>query len=155
VIEPARRSILILLAASLLVGACASGQAVVGPGAPEGKGGGEPSNALPITDIPIPAGAKLDNDASLIMGAQDRWFGRIVIKTENSPTQSYNQFFKGMPGFGWSVVTAVQARISNLTYLRGERVASIQIESSGFGGATISITVSPRQPAQQDAARQK
>lgn len=152
----ASRSVLMLLIATvMLLGGCATGQPVVGPSSPDQKAGAEPSNTLPISDIPIPAGAKMDTENSLIMGAQDRWLGRIVIKTDTSPTQSYNHFFKGMSAFGWGEVSAVQARISTLTYLRGERVASIQIEPTTLGGSNISITVSPRQAASQEPARQK
>jgi len=139
----------LLLGTVLFLGGCATGQPVMGPAIPDQKTGTEPYNALTISDIPIPAGAKMDTESSLIMGTQDRWLGRIVIKTDNSPTHSYNHFYNGMAAFGWGSVTAVQARISSLTYLRGERVASIQIEPTTLGGSSISITVSPRQTASQ------
>lgn len=147
--------ITLLLGTVMLVGACAMGQPVTGSATPDHKTGAEPSNSLSISDIPIPPGAKLDADNSLIMGAQDRWLGRIVIKTDSSPTQSYNYFYNGMPTLGWSTLTAVQARISNMAYLRGDRVASIQIETTALGGSSISITVSPRQTASQEPVRQK
>lgn len=149
-----RSALTLLLGTSIFLGGCATGQPVVGPSSPDQKTGAEPSNALPISDIPIPAGAKLDTENSLIMGAQDRWLGRIIIKTDTSPTQAYNHFYNGMSAFGWGSVTAVQARISTLTYLRGERIASIQIEPTTLGGSTVSITVSPRQ-AGTEPARQK
>jgi len=148
----ASRSILtLLLGVTLLLGGCATGQPVIGPASQDQKADAAPSNALPISDIPIPAGAKMDTENSLIMGTQDRWLGRIVIKTDTSPTQTYNHFYNGMSAFGWGPVTTVQARISTLTYLRGERVASIQIEPSALGGTTVSITVSPRQAGQEPA----
>lgn len=149
-----RSALTLLLGTTLFLGGCATGQPVVGPTTQDQKADAAPSNALPISDIPIPAGAKMDTENSLIMGAQDRWLGRIVIKTDISPTQTYNHFYNGMSAFGWGSVTAVQARISTLTYLRGERVASIQIEPSTLGGATVSITVSPRQ-ASPEPTRQK
>lgn len=147
--------ITLLLGTVMILGACAIGQPVTGSAATDHKSGAEPSNALSISDIPIPPGAKLDADNSLIMGAQDRWLGRILIKTDNSPTQSYNFFYNGMPTLGWGTLTAVQARISSMAYLRGDRVASIQIEATALGGSSISITVSPRQTASQEPARQK
>jgi hypothetical protein len=133
------------LSLSLLLAACATGQTVTGPAAPEGKQAVEASNSLPIADIPIPPGSKLEPDTSLIMGAQDRWLGRLVIRTDTPSTQAYNHFLNGMPAFGWTLVTAVQGRISSLTYLRGERVASLLIEPANLGGVMVSITVSPRQ----------
>ena len=96
-----RSALTFLLGTTLFLGACATGQPVVGPTTQDQKAGSEPSNALPISDIPIPAGAKMDTENSLIMGAQDRWLGRIVIKTDTSPTQTYNHFYNGMSAFGW------------------------------------------------------
>lgn len=147
--------ITLLLGTVMILGACAIGQPVTSSATTDHKSDAEPSNALSISDIPIPPGAKLDADNSLIMGAQDRWLGRILIKTDSSPTQSYNFFYTGMPTLGWGTLTAVQARISNMAYLRGDRVASIQIEATALGGSSISITVSPRQTASQEPARQK
>ena len=148
-------TITLLVAAALMLGACATGQPVSGPTAPNQKSGAEISNALPITDIPIPAGAKMDTENSLIMGAQDRWLGRIVIKADSSSGDAYKHYYNGMPSFGWELVTAVQARISTLTYVRSERVATIQIEPSTLGGATISIMVSPREIRNKEPVRQK
>lgn len=152
---PARIArITLLLGITLFLGACATGQPITGS-TQDSKPGTESSNALSISDIPIPPGAKLDTENSLIMGAQDRWLGRLVIRTDSSPTQSFNYFYSGMPALGWGTLTAVQARISSMAYLRGDRVASIQIEATALGGSNISITVSPRQTGNQEPVRQK
>lgn len=143
------------LACALLLVACAPGQAVTGPTSPDPSAGSTPSNALPVSDIPIPAGAKFDAEQSLIMGAQDRWLGRIVLRVDMAPAESYNHFSKGMAAFGWNAITAVQARISSLTFQRGERVAMVQIESASLSGVLVSITVSPRQSATAESARAK
>lgn len=146
----------LMIGASLLLGACATDQPAIGPESPSQNAAGAQTNQLPISDIPIPAGAKLVEEGTLIMGAQDRWLGRIVIKADIPSTQALNHFINGMPGFGWSAITVVQGRISNLTFLRGDRVASILIEPTTLGGQTISITVSPRQqPPAQESPRQK
>lgn len=134
-----------ILAAALVLAGCVGNPPVTGPATPEGRPAVEASNSLPIADVPIPANAKLDPEATLIMGAQDRWLGRLAIRTEQPPTQAYNHFLNGMPGFGWTLVTAVQGRISSLTFLRGERVASIIIEPASLGGVAVAITVSPKQ----------
>ena len=112
-------------------------------------------NALQISDIPIPAGAKFDTENSLIIGANDGWLGRVVIKTDITPIQAFNHFYNGMPSLGWGLVTVVQGRISMLTYMRGERVASIQIEASSLGGSTASVTVSSRQGSSRETGRPK
>ena len=155
-IEFGRYSVLSLLfPVVLLLGACAGGQPVVGPSGPDQKAGADTPNALQVSDIPLPAGAKLDTESSLIIGANDRWLGRLVIKTDLSSVQAFNHFYNGMGGFGWGLITVVQAKVSNLTYARGERVAAIQIEPAALGGTTVSVTVSTRQPAVQEPARPK
>jgi len=143
----------LLLACALLLVACAPGQTVTGPTSPDQTAATTPSNALPVSDIPIPAGAKFDAEQSLIMGAQDLWLGRIVIRVDMAPAEAYNHFSKGMAAFGWNVITAVQARISSLTFQRGERIAMVQIESASLSGVLLSITVSPRQSGTPEAGR--
>ncbi|HEX5393650.1 MAG TPA: hypothetical protein VFW68_10225 [Rhodocyclaceae bacterium] len=133
----------LLLAAALMVGGCTTNPAV-GSGASAQKPAAETPNVLQVSDVSIPPGSKLDAENSLIIGTGDRWVGRIVLKTDLAPVQVFNHIYSGMPSHGWSLVTAVQAKVSNMTYLRGERVASIQIESS-LGGSQVAITVSARQ----------
>lgn len=139
-----------LLAATSFLGGCATDQPAIGAAGADPQTA-QPSNLLPVTDIPIPAGAKLDAENSFIMGADDRWLGRIVIKTENSPVQAYNHFSSGMAAYGWVPVTAVQARTSSLTFSRDARVATILIEPATLGGTKIFITVSPRQKPPQES----
>jgi hypothetical protein len=142
----------LLLAATLLLGACATDQPVVGAASTAPQAAAAPSNLLPVSDIPIPAGAKLDAENTFIMGTDDRWLGRIVIKTDSSPVQGYNHFFSGMPAQGWVPVAAVQAHTSSLTFMRDARIASILIEPLTLGGTKIHITVSPKQmPPQENA----
>ena len=145
----------LLVCTCMLLSACATSQPVIGPAGSDQKTSAELPNALQISDIPIPNGAKFDTENSLIIGANDGWLGRIVIKTDIPPIQAFNHFYNGMPSLGWGLVTIVQARISMLTYMRGERVASIQIEPSSMGGATASITVSSRQGNSRESARPK
>ncbi len=129
------------LGVAMALSACASGQLTSGSASPELKKAAGSSKQLPITDIPIPAGAKLDAEQSMIMGSQDRWLGRIVIQLEMSPTEVFNHFATGMAQLGWSRTLAVHSRVSNLTFLRADRVALIQIEPASFGGVTVWVTV--------------
>ena len=48
------------------------------------------------------------------------------------------------PNYGWISITAVQSETSVLTYEKGSRVATIQIEQGTLSGSKISVTVSPR-----------
>ncbi len=139
------RSLILLVGSALFLGACASGQPLVGAANPDKAGTVAATNSLQVSDIAIPAGAKLDTEKSLIMGANDKWLGRIVLKTDLPPVQVFNHFYNGMASFGWSPVTAVQAQTSIQTYQRGDRVALIQIEPSSLGGTMVSITVTSKQ----------
>jgi hypothetical protein len=129
------------LGAAMALGACASGQLPSSSASPEFKKAEGSSKQLPITDIPIPAGAKLDAEQSMIMGSQDRWIGRIVIQLDMSQTEVFNHFAAGMAKLGWSRTLTVHARVSNQTFQRADRVALIQIEPASFGGVSVWITV--------------
>ena len=103
----------------------------------------------PLTDIPIPSGAKLDTEPSLILGPPDHWIGRAVLKV-GMPANDTTVFYQNqMPSFGWELITVVQGKVSNLTFSRGDRIASMQIEGASFGSSTVTIIMSPRQPKQE------
>ena len=143
-----------LLIASLILSAsgCASDPALVNASASNQRTATtDAQNALQVADISLPSGAKLDAEKSLVIGSGERWLGRLVIKADLSTVQAYNHFYNGMPPIGWTLITAVQSKLSHLSYLRGDRVASIQIEPVSFSGVMITITVSPRQGATSDA----
>ena len=147
-----RMTLPLCLTASLLVTGCASSPppkaaaASAGAGAESSAGTVEQAKVLQITDIPLPLDAKVNGDASLVIGTNDRWLGRVVLKTQMSAVEAYNHFFVGMPRSGWSLLSAVQGKVSILTYTSGERVATVQVEGGTMGGgASATIVVSPRQ----------
>ena len=113
----------------------------------------EPGKFQPLTDIPIPSGAKLDTEPSLILGPPDHWLGRAVLKVSLSANDTTVFYQNQMPSFGWELITVVQGKISNLTFSRADRVASFQIEGGTLGGSTVTIIMSPRQPKQEPAAQ--
>ena len=109
---------------------------------------GETSQSFALlTDIPIPPGADLDVEKSLVLGDLDRWTGRVILDVDQSATKAFGLYQTEMPNFGWSPVMSVQAGVSVLTFTRGERAATIQIENNTIRGSTVSITVAPRQTA--------
>lgn len=107
-----------------------------------------------LTDIPIPAGATMDNERSLILGDKDRWTGRVVMKLWKAAPEA-NQFYQAqMPAFGWEPIMAVTSGVSVMAYVRGDRAATVQIESSAMWGSTVSVIVGQRlgtQPASAGA----
>jgi hypothetical protein len=97
-----------------------------------------------FSDVPIPAGATMDLERSLVLGERDTWIGRLVMTVGNSSGKAYDFFFAEMPRFNWVPVTTVRAETSVLSYTRGERVATIQIKKRTLGGSNISLIVSPK-----------
>jgi len=148
-------SLILIICFGLFLGSCATGQPVVGPSNPDQKSAADSPNALQITDIPLPAGAKLDAENSLIIGANDHWLGRIVIKADSPAVQVFNHFYTGMPSFGWVLITAMQTKVSILSYQRADRIALIQLESLPLGGTVVTINLSQRQAPTQEPIRKK
>lgn len=100
-----------------------------------------------VKDIPMPKDAKADTDKTLIMGQGESWTGRLVMTTGLSSAEACIFFQERMDGSGWRLISATQAKTSILTFLRGDRVASIQIEGRLFTGSTIMVIVAPFQGA--------
>jgi len=104
-----------------------------------------PQKLLQLGDFSLPAGAKLDEANTLIVGTDERWVGRIVLRTTQSSVDTYNHFYNSMSRSGWELVTALQGKTSGLTYTRGERVATVMIEASTLTGTLVTILVTPRE----------
>lgn len=104
----------------------------------------QPMDFQLLTDIPIPSGATMDDERSLILGDRDRWTGRVVIKLWKNPAQATQFYQQQMPAFGWEPIMAATSGVSVMAYVRGERAATVQIESSPMWGATVFVTVGQR-----------
>lgn len=109
----------------------------------------EPGKFQPLSDIPVPAGAKLDIEPSLILGPPDHWLGRAVLKVGLSANDAVVFYQNQMPSFGWELITVAQGKVTNMTFSKADRIASIQVESATFGGSHIGIIMSPRQASAQ------
>ena len=143
--------------AALALGACSSM-----PGSSDGSSSSSSSSTTsksaaapayqPVSDVPIPAGTKINTEKSLIFGQADKWLGRMVLVMDRNSTQAYTYYLEQMPTFGWEQVSAVQGKTSTLIFTRGDRAANIEIVPSTFSGSEVSITVSPRQGAGAAAA---
>ena len=95
-------------------------------------------------DLPMPVSADLQMDQTLIFGTNDTWIGRLVIHSSHSANDMFDFYKREMTGFDWQEITSVRSKTSVMTYTRGQRVATIQIEGRTLRGAAITITVSPR-----------
>ncbi len=141
------RGLLVAFVFPLALGACA------GLGAPKttSSGGSQGDSNTPtqasftrFPDLPMPVGADLQMDQTLIFGTNDTWIGRLVIQTSHSANDMFDFYKREMTGFDWQEITSVRSKTSVMTYTRGERVATIQIEGRTLRGATVTVTVSPR-----------
>jgi hypothetical protein len=137
----------LVVASSLALAACSSM-----PGSSSSSSSSSTSSSAkassayqPVSDVPIPAGTKINTDKSVILGQGDKWFGRMVLVTDRPSTQAYTYYQEQMPTFGWEQVTAVQGKTSILTFTRGERAATLEINPGTLSGSEVAITVSPRQ----------
>ncbi len=130
-------------AAALLLAACSSTVNVSGAPAGSDKGTAQPSFTS-FPDIPVPARSDIDVDRTLVLGGGDAWIGRLVISTSHGAFEMFDFFKKKFPEFGWSEVASVRAKTSVLTFVRQNRVATVQVEGNTFRGADSIITVAPR-----------
>jgi hypothetical protein len=132
----------LFLAAALALAGCSRGTML--PANSSGSAD-QPANFQLVTDIPIPAGATMDNDRSLILSDRDRWTGRVVMTLGNSANEVTAFYQAQMPNFGWQPMMSVTSETSVLTYLRGDRAATVQVERRTVYGTMVSVTVAPRQ----------
>ncbi len=109
-------------------------------------------------DLPMPVKAEMDMSKTLVFGTNDAWIGRMVITSSHGSNDMFDFYKQEMPGFGWQEITSIRSDSSVMTYTRGQRVATIQINGATLRGANITITVSPKgaeefpAPADADAA---
>lgn len=134
------------VALMLALSACSRGAIDVLPTAAAEGQEGQPNQPAfsDFQDIPIPAGAQMVTERSLILGVRDAWVGRLVLETGFNVAAAFNFFKQRTTEFGWQEITSVRSAISILTYTRGERVLTIQIQGRPLGGAEVDLTVSPR-----------
>lgn len=139
----------IVSAASLLalLSACSmfSSSTPIAPSSRSSEGATmDKTQAQQFTDIPIPAGARMDLDRTLILGPRDTWIGRLVYTSGAAPNDLFEFYNRELPRFGWTGITAVRAGTSVLSFSRGERIATVQINRTTLGSSEVSVTISPR-----------
>ena len=95
-------------------------------------------------DVPIPIGAEMDLDRTVILGARESWIGRLTLETSHNSVKLFNFFKKSTPEFGWQEITSIRSATSVLTYSQTTRVLTIQIIAKTLQGSEVVMTVSPR-----------
>jgi len=95
-------------------------------------------------DVPIPIGAEMNLNRTVILGAPERWIGRLTLETSYNSIKLFNFFKKSTPEFGWQEITSIRSATSVLTYSQTTRVLTIQIIGKTLQGSEVVMTVSPR-----------
>ena len=129
----------------IFLGGCGSGEGV--KPMPMNKGeASKPGQASfsQFQDIPIPIGAEMDLDRTVILGARESWIGRLTLETSHNSVKLFNFFKKSTPEFGWQEITSIRSATSVLTYSQTTRVLTIQIIAKTLQGSEVVMTVSPR-----------
>ncbi len=130
---------LLILSFAALLTACAA----VGPSA-GGDGTVTAATSKQLTgDVPLPPGATIKPQETLVMGTGSTWVGRISLSVSGDPQSVFAYFRDNLPGSGWILTSSSFSKLSLLTFTKADRVANVQIQSGSFGNNDVLITVSP------------
>ena len=69
--------------------------------------------------------------------------GRISLTVPGEPQAVFAYFRDGLPGSGWALTSSSYSKLSLLTFSKGDRVATVQLQVSNFGANEVTITVTP------------
>lgn len=145
----------LILSAALMTSACQSlsadeqpvdaSEAVAGY---DGTGVEPPQELLleggrTIGDIRFPVGLEVNAKKSIILGAGESSYGKIISSIRADSDLVVKFFRDQMPNEGWTLISEFQADDTTLTYDKPSRVAVLLIERSSRS-TTVRITVTPR-----------
>lgn len=100
-----------------------------------------------LGQLPLPPGAAIRAEQSLIIGAGDNWVGRVMLDVGRDFDAAYRFFLETYPAQGWTVVSAVRGKNSFLVMTRQERTATFEMVDGGMMGSSVSLTMAPRNAA--------
>jgi hypothetical protein len=128
--------------AACLLAAC-SGLSLPGR---DDAGDSDKSYAKLLGDMPLPRGARIVGDNSLILGGGADWTGRIAVVADLGWADTFAFFRDQYPALGWELLSSLQARNSILVFVKGERTATIEISPASVLGTKSSVlmTVAPK-----------
>ena len=133
-----------ILASIGLVGCASNGHS---PSVGVGLDGKVQNPVQLLGQLPLPPGAIIRADQSLIIGAGDNWVGRVVLDVGRDFDAAYRFFLETYPAQGWVIVSAVRGKNSFMVMTRQERTATFEMVDGGMLGSSVSMTMAPRNAA--------
>jgi len=158
---PAKKAALIVVSAALFsLTACQNSVDVRSSGGPNSQQARDTlkkgASFSQFPDIPIPQGAKIDVEKTLVFGISP-WFGQLSISSPGSVDVVFDFFQQGLPNYKWESITSIRSQTSILTYSQEGRILTVAIQAASISGSDVAITVAPRgvaaspKPQQQPA----
>ena len=135
----------VTLISALALGACSQSIGLTATPSDNKQGSAPQPSFAQFSDIPIPTGAVMNLERTLVLGSNEVWVGRLVISSSHKSADMFAFFKQRSPEFGWQEVTSVRSEISVLAFTRAERVMTVQIQSKTLRGSEMDITVAPRE----------
>ncbi len=130
---------ILALALVLILSACASERPTLS---------GVDGSAIPpafahFPDVPFPSEAYIDLDETSALGSGENWIGSLVFTAPYNASSVFDFYVSEMPKLKWIEVATVRAKISHMTYVRGNRALQILIEIDNSNTARVTITAIP------------
>ncbi len=98
-----------------------------------------------LGDMPLPGGATIVHDKSLILGSGDGWAGLVAIASDQNATETFTFFRDQFQKAGWTLVSSTKTKNSILVFIKKDRTATVEIEEGSLIGKTgVMLTVAPR-----------
>ncbi|MDA0305857.1 MAG: hypothetical protein O3B76_06165 [Proteobacteria bacterium] len=108
------------------------------------KGAKEKRMSSQFNDLPIPKGATMNVEKTVVVGSET-WFGQLSLDTNHNASTMFDFYERELGSYGWRKLTSVRAATSILSYDRQDRVLTIAIQPGRILGSTITVTVSPKE----------
>lgn len=138
---------LLMLGAGILLGmqlmGCSTQDLSASPTGENGQQAAPVASFSQFSDIPVPAGASMDMERSLLLGAGEEWTGRLAYDSSTNSARVFDLYKAEMPKFGWTELTVIRGDRSVMTYQRAQRIATVEIKSRTVYGSFVTVTVSP------------
>lgn len=102
-----------------------------------------PPNVMTIPGLPVPDGAEVVVGDTVLVGQDETWTGQVVLIARGyRPIQITEFMRKAMLNYGWEETAIVRSRRTSITYVQGERFATVRIMGRE-NGTEMDIVVAP------------